>query len=455
MTSKTVGGVTTTYTYDANGQLLSESRSGYSASYTYDANGNRASRTVNGVTETYTVDSGDKLTQVSVSGVATKTFGYDGAGRTTSIQTSSGTTSFTYDFESRVTGITYPNASTNSFTYNGLDTRVGKTDSAGTATFRRMGAGVTAPVLGDGSASFTPGISERRGSTSSFYGADYLGTNSSLYSAGETVSATRQYDAFGNQTSSSGSSANPFGFAGNWGYQNDSDSGLKLLGHRYYDASTGRFLTRDPIKYGRNWYAYCANDPVQYTDPTGLILPILVWVGVGIVAGAIIGAVTNPHDPLVGAGQGAVIGGISAGAGILIGLGVAAIAGAMALEGALVSVGVGAIAGGGASLASQGAACAFGWQDDIDWYSVGFGSAVGGIGGALVVRVVPKAGDVTVTHWGGPSPWVQAGGPTPLNRLLAGNPPGEATTIVVPGSSLTSPGGWEFGKGLLGQRILQ
>ncbi len=89
------------------------------------------------MTETYSVDSGDKLTQVSVSGVPTKTFGYDGAGRTTSIQTSSGTTSFTYDFESRVTGITYPNSSTNSFTYNGLDTRVGKTDSAGTATFRR------------------------------------------------------------------------------------------------------------------------------------------------------------------------------------------------------------------------------------------------------------------------------------------------------------------------------
>jgi len=252
--------------------IAGESRSGYSASYTYDANGNRASRTVNGVTETYTVDSGDKLTQVSVSGVATKTFDYDGAGRTTSIQTSSGTTSFTYDFESRVTGITYPNASTNSFTYNGLDTRVGKTDSAGTATFRRMGAGVTAPVLGDGSASFTPGISERRGSTSSFYGADYLGTNSSLYSSSETVSATRQYDAFGNLVGSSSSSSNPFGFAGNWGYQNDSDSGLKLLGHRYYDASTGRFLTRDPIKDGRNWYAYCWNSPVNAIDPNGLFI---------------------------------------------------------------------------------------------------------------------------------------------------------------------------------------
>lgn len=264
---------------------------------------NRASRTVNGVTETYTVDSGDKLTQVSVSGVATKTFGYDGAGRTTSIQTSAGTTTITYDFESRVTGITCPNASTNSFTYNGLDTRVGKTDSAGTATFRRMGAGVTAPVLGDGSASFTPRISERRGSTSSFYGADYLGTNSSLYSSGETVSATRQYDAFGNLTSSSGSSANPFGFAGNWGYQNDSDSGLKLLGHRYYDASTGRFLTRDPIKDGRNWYAYCANDPSGAVDPTGLVSLIAMWVAIGnLLHGGTIGGSTPGGSLIVHGG---------------------------------------------------------------------------------------------------------------------------------------------------------
>jgi hypothetical protein len=29
-----------------------------------------------------------------------------------------------------------------------------------------------------------------------------------------------------------------------------------LLGHRYYDPTLGRFLSRDPIKDGRNWYVY-------------------------------------------------------------------------------------------------------------------------------------------------------------------------------------------------------
>lgn len=51
----------------------------------------------------------------------------------------------------------------------------------------------------------------------------------------------------------------------------DADSGLKLLGHRYYDSSTGRFLTRDPIKDGRNWYSYCENSPVASIDPLGLL----------------------------------------------------------------------------------------------------------------------------------------------------------------------------------------
>jgi RHS repeat-associated protein len=60
-----------------------------------------------------------------------------------------------------------------------------------------------------------------------------------------------------------------FGFAGKSGYQEDSDSFLKLLGHRYYDPSTGRFLTRDPAKDGRNWYAYCENNPTRFVDPSG------------------------------------------------------------------------------------------------------------------------------------------------------------------------------------------
>jgi|GEM_PF-5692489 len=72
------------------------------------------------------------------------------------------------------------------------------------------------------------------------------------------------------QKSSSGSSVSPFGFVGAEGYQQDSDSGLMLLGHRYYDSSTGRFLTRDPINDGSNWYDYVGNNPLEIIDDSGL-----------------------------------------------------------------------------------------------------------------------------------------------------------------------------------------
>lgn len=69
---------------------------------------------------------------------------------------------------------------------------------------------------------------------------------------------------------SSGSTPTPFGFAGQHGYQSDSETGLMRLGYRYYDASTGRFIGRDPIEAGENWYGYCENDPVNGVDPQGL-----------------------------------------------------------------------------------------------------------------------------------------------------------------------------------------
>ena len=193
----------------------------------------------------------------------------DAAGRTTSVTSASGTTNLAYDYESRITSINGPGISS-TYTYNGLNTRVGRTSNVqGSFTYRRDGAGVTAPVLGDGTAKFTPGGTERRGSTSAFRQSDYLGSTTRITNSSQSVTDTRQYDAFGQLVSSTGSTATPFGFVGDAGYQSDADTGLQLLGHRYYDPSTGRFLTRDPISSGRNWYQYCDNNPLKHIDPTG------------------------------------------------------------------------------------------------------------------------------------------------------------------------------------------
>ena len=74
------------------------------------------------------------------------------------------------------------------------------------------------------------------------------------------------YDTFGNEKSNT-ENANPFRYAGEYF---DEESGLIYLRNRYYDSSTGRFITEDPIHSGINWYVYAGNNPVNFVDPLGL-----------------------------------------------------------------------------------------------------------------------------------------------------------------------------------------
>src|SRR5207245_6649918 len=54
--------------------------------------------------------------------------------------------------------------------------------------------------------------------------------------------------------------------------ESDTETGLYYYRARYYDASTGRFLTEDPMGFGvgGNFYRYVYNSPVGLTDPMGL-----------------------------------------------------------------------------------------------------------------------------------------------------------------------------------------
>ena len=79
------------------------------------------------------------------------------------------------------------------------------------------------------------------------------------------------YNAYGTKLSGN-PTGDPFGFCGQAGSYTDSETGLSLMGLRYYDPSVGRFLTRDPSGYdgGPNLYDYTGNNPVNYADPMGL-----------------------------------------------------------------------------------------------------------------------------------------------------------------------------------------
>lgn len=110
-----------------------------------------------------------------------------------------------------------------------------------------------------------------RTSATSYYEADGLGSITSLSNSSGSVVQTYDYygvTSFGTH-SSSGSITNPFRFTG----REYDETGLYFYRARYYDPSTGRFLSEDPIGFnaGINFYRYVSNNPVNLIDPTGLI----------------------------------------------------------------------------------------------------------------------------------------------------------------------------------------
>lgn len=75
------------------------------------------------------------------------------------------------------------------------------------------------------------------------------------------------YDAFGVELNKDANDTNLFRYCGEQ-YDNETDS--IYLRARYYSPSLGRFTTEDPAKAGDNWYSYCAGNPVNGWDPSGL-----------------------------------------------------------------------------------------------------------------------------------------------------------------------------------------
>jgi RHS repeat-associated protein len=78
------------------------------------------------------------------------------------------------------------------------------------------------------------------------------------------------YTAYGEQTLASGNDGwIPFGFASG---QYDPDTKLTRFGARDYDATIGRWVSRDPSRFGErqtNLYVYAKDDPVNYKDSAG------------------------------------------------------------------------------------------------------------------------------------------------------------------------------------------
>ena len=97
---------------------------------------------------------------------------------------------------------------------------------------------------------------------------DQLGSTRLLTDEAGVEVGSYTYDPYGQTVAESGSVSTPFGYAGEY---TDAETGFQYLRARYYDPTTGQFLTKDPIApTTRETYGYVAGNPLNATDPLGL-----------------------------------------------------------------------------------------------------------------------------------------------------------------------------------------
>jgi RHS repeat-associated protein len=245
-------------------------------SYTYDPVGNRlTSQSVSN----YAYNSSNELT---AAGSATYT--YDANGNTLTKTDSTGTTTYGWDVENRLISVQLPNGTVVTFKYDPFGRRIQKS-GASLTNYVYDGAGVIEEVDASENllAKYSQGagidepLSELRSGAISYYEQDGLGSVTSLSGSGRALANTYAYDSFGNLTSSSGTITNPYQYTGR---DYDPETGLRYYRARYYDATTGRFLSEDPLGFfgGRNFYDYTWNNPVNFVDPRGTS-PIPPFIG--------------------------------------------------------------------------------------------------------------------------------------------------------------------------------
>jgi RHS repeat-associated protein len=284
-----------------------------STSYTYDQNGNRISQTDSSGATTFAYDALNRLTQAAYpGGYGTFTWTYDAVGNRTRQTAPSGTTNYAYDANSRLltagsttyiydqngnlTGISTGQA----FTWDVFNRMTQATGSGGTVSYSYNGDGLKTRRVGpdgvrnyyydgirpiwetDSAGAMTAQLdrdifgnllSRREASGARrYYHFDGLGSTTALTNESGAATSTLLYDAWGNQRAATGSDQGRYRFTG---AELDTATALYHMGARFYDPAIGRWLSEDPVKdtfnpAALNFYTYAWSAPTGLVDPTGL-----------------------------------------------------------------------------------------------------------------------------------------------------------------------------------------
>ena len=281
--------VRATYGYDEQGQLTSAAVGGTRYAYTYDTAGNLITKTDGGTSHSYTYGNGawrDLLTAYDG-----KSITYSGGNPTKYYNGST----FTWTQGRKLATAKVGNTNI-SYTYDMAGVRSSKTVGSTTYKYTTLSGLVTRQTGGGKTIDFVydennQPLAMKYNNTLYYYVLNAQGDVVRIVDGSRSVVASYTYDPWGKIISSSGTLAdiNPLRYRG---YYYDSETGFYYLQSRYYDPEIGRFINADSYAstdatglLSTNMFAYCENDPVNKSDPTGEVAPILVAMAGGAMVG--------------------------------------------------------------------------------------------------------------------------------------------------------------------------
>jgi RHS repeat-associated protein len=270
----------TVYSYDVLGRVASAgtfdevSPVSWQLQFAYDRYGNRLSETP--VSGRNTMPSAQIAIDPTTNRVTSGGIGYDNAGN----MTGDGLFSYTFDGADHITSASEIGASTPlaTYAYDAFGRRVNKNGNA----YIYSGGSVIAEYA-NGAAAGSPSaeyiyVGGRRLATfaKKAFTYHYWDHLSNRLSADANGNILRSYGSFPfGETWYESGTANKWKFTT---YENDSESGLNYADARFHSPRLGRFMSLDPLSgnignpQSLHRYTYAANDPIQFTDPTGAVL---------------------------------------------------------------------------------------------------------------------------------------------------------------------------------------